>query len=105
MQYGNDPKCLECGQSFKASSWLAEFCGPKHRLNFGNRRRQRGAELYDAIVFEKFATKEEKESAARAASWRSKQPLAKPVELIAKWRAEDKKHRANRRSWSDLTRR
>lgn len=42
--------CTECCGPFKAKNYDAEFCGPKCRMNFHNRRRDRGAILYDMTM-------------------------------------------------------
>lgn len=46
----NDRTCRECGTSFKPRQHSAVFCGTPCRMNFNKRRRERGAELYDAFM-------------------------------------------------------
>lgn len=42
--------CRECGTGFEARHTGALFCGDPCRIGFNRRRRDRGAELYDAIM-------------------------------------------------------
>jgi hypothetical protein len=44
--------CIECEASFKSSRYDACFCGAACRNAFNNRRRDRGAMLYDLVMIE-----------------------------------------------------
>lgn len=46
--------CAECGEEFPAGVESAEFCSQAHRLAYNNRRRDRGALLYDLYVHLRF---------------------------------------------------
>ncbi|WP_320409406.1 MULTISPECIES: DUF2116 family Zn-ribbon domain-containing protein [unclassified Aureimonas] len=78
--------CAECGEAAPAA---AEFCSPACRHTFNNRRRLRGAELYDLYMAHRF-----------------ERPLAKVLGLLqamnrlaSNYRAEDALWRAGRKSW------
>lgn len=42
--------CKECGTEFQAKKVEAKFCCQQCRLTFNNRRRDRGAILYDILM-------------------------------------------------------
>lgn len=44
--------CVECQKTFKAHRYDADFCGSACRSAFNNRRRDRGAVLYDLAMVE-----------------------------------------------------
>jgi hypothetical protein len=46
--------CLECGEGFSASDAKADFCCTPHRQAFNNRRIQRGGELYDLFMANRY---------------------------------------------------
>jgi hypothetical protein len=53
--------CKECGAAFTAKKVEAKFCGQQCRLKFTNRRRDRGALLYDVLMncrYDRAAAKE-----------------------------------------------
>lgn len=78
--------CLECG----ASHGLAQdFCATACRMAFNNRRKARGAELYDLVM-----------------AWRFQRNLATGLKVLraicrlaSDFRAEDRAERAGRLSW------
>lgn len=77
--------CLECGEPRGAGDFCADAC----RAAFNNRRKARGAELYDLFMVLRFDRK-------RAKLLRVFQALCR---LASNWRAEDQARRAGRRSW------
>lgn len=78
--------CLECGEQ----TWSkGDFCGPACRIDFNNRRKARGAELYDLYM----AFRYERKLAVALGVW---QAIAR---LAAKFRDEDRASRDSRRSW------
>jgi hypothetical protein len=46
--------CTECGCEFTTPKADAGFCAPSCRMAWHNRRRDRGAELYDIIMAQRF---------------------------------------------------
>lgn len=78
--------CLECGTEF---SGKGEFCSNACRHAFNNRRKARGAELYDLYMAHRFERKEAQEQRVFQAINR----------LASNWRQEDLARRAGRRSW------
>ena len=52
--------CLECG----GECGKGEFCGSACRMAFNNRRKARGAELYDLFMVHRFATAPKRNSCA-----------------------------------------
>lgn len=81
--------CFECAGKFEALRPEAEFCGRECRNRWGNRRLQRGAELYDLFMASRF----ELEEAKSFKVWRELNRLA------SRFRAEDQEERAGRPSW------
>lgn len=53
--------CSECGTEFQAKVASAEFCCQEHRLAYNNRRRDRGAMLFDLYVHTRFNRKASQE--------------------------------------------
>lgn len=52
--------CAECGKPFKAMQPRAAYCGAPCRRKFNNRRRDRGAVLYDALMATRFDPKDKR---------------------------------------------
>lgn len=82
--------CLECGEPFAATRADAEFCCKACRQTFGNRRLQRGAELYDLFMLQRF----ERPEATRIGAW------SLMCRAASQWRSEDQARREGRRSWT-----
>lgn len=81
-------ECLECGGTREAGA-AGEFCATACRDAFNNRRKARGAELYDLFMVLRFDRE-------RAKFLRVFQALCR---LASNWRREDRARRAGRRSW------
>ncbi len=80
-------RCRECGTGFAARRDTAEFCGSKCRMAFNQRRRERGCELYDAMMGLKFSAPGHKP------------PPGIVDNLLEAYRDADKHARAGRASW------
>lgn len=78
--------CLECG---KAKTEKADFCSGRCRVRFNNRRKMRGAELYDLYMAHRFDRQRAQELGVFQAINR----------LASIYRSEDVADRAGRRSW------
>lgn len=83
--------CLECGAAFTAERNHGEFCGSQCRTAFNNRRRTRGALLYDMYMANRYEREE-----AKAAGM-----LKVMSRLDQEWRAEDITLREGRKSWGN----
>lgn len=68
-----------------------DFCSDTCRHRFNNRRRVRGADLYDLKMAERY----ERDDAGEL------NLLSKMNRLCASWREEDRQRRGGRRSWGD----
>ena len=79
--------CLECGN--KPAGRGGEFCSAGCRTAFNNRRKARGAELYDLFMVLRF-------DRSLAATLKVFQALCR---MASNYRAEDQRERAGRRSW------
>lgn len=82
--------CRECGAALNPERQGVLFCSGPCRQAFQNRRRERGAELYDLFMLH-----------------RCQRPVGKRIRavfimcrLASRWRAEDQRQRAGRPSWS-----
>ncbi|UNJ22083.1 DNA gyrase inhibitor [Microcystis phage vB_MweS-yong2] len=82
--------CLECGRAFAPARRDAEFCCDGCRNGFKARRRERGAELYDLHMINRFERDEGKRMKA----------LGLMNRLASIWREEDRSRREGRRSWT-----
>ncbi len=71
--------CRECLQNFKAKTTAAQFCGAPCRSGFNNRRKRRGAELYDLFM----AMRHQRADAKEAGTWK------RLCRLAQSFRAED----------------
>lgn len=83
-------KCRECLQSFEAKTLAAQFCGAPCRTGFNNRRKRRGAELYDLFM----AMRHQRSAAKEAGTWK------RLCRLAQSYRTEDEE--AGRNTY-DLT--
>jgi hypothetical protein len=87
----HDAACQECGQGFARGRAEARFCRPECRAAFNNRRKERGAILYDLFM----AHRHERPLAVALKALRAMNRLA------AEWRSEDLARRAGRKSWGE----
>lgn len=78
--------CLECGEG---TTRQREFCSAKCRSDWNNRRKQRGAELYDLYMAHRF-------DRTNAQALRVFQAINR---MASNFREEDKARRAGRQSW------
>lgn len=78
--------CLECGEDHRLKG---DFCTTACRNAFNNRRKARGAELYDLYMAHRF-------DRTRAQELRLFQAINR---LASNWRREDHAERVSRRSW------
>lgn len=78
--------CLECGAPTRPSQ---QFCRAACRRDFHNRRRVRGATLYDLYMASRF----DRAAANQAGLWKLMNRLA------SAWREEDQAKRGGRRSY------
>lgn len=78
--------CLECGTETKAKG---DFCSTSCRTDFNNRRKARGAELYDLYMAHRFERD-------RAQKLRVFQAINR---LASNYRKEDNARRSGRKSW------
>lgn len=83
--------CQECGAEFEAKRGKL-FCSSPCRMKFNNRRRDRGAELYDLMMANRF----ERDRA------NGKNLLTLMSSLASAYRDADKTLRNGRFSWADL---
>lgn len=82
--------CRECGAGFEPGRAGALFCSAPCRQAFHNRRQERGAELYDLFMLH-----------------RCERPVGRRLRaffimcrLASRWRAQDRRERDGRPSWS-----
>ena len=78
--------CLECGKDHRSKG---DFCSTACRTDFNNRRKARGAELYDLYMAHRFER-------PRARVLRVFQAINR---LASNYRQEDNRDRAGRKSW------
>ena len=81
--------CQDCGGPISARRSGQEFCSPKCRQTFNNRRMQRGAELYDLFR----ALRRERGEAKELGLW------TKLCQLELSYQTEDDSARPGRRSY------
>lgn len=86
--------CKECGATLEGMKPGARFCGSKCRLDFNNRRLQRGAEFYDLFM----AMRYDREEAQKHGAWSMLCRMAQQM------RDEDVAQRAGRKSWQPPSR-
>lgn len=84
--------CLECGRKFKPrGERLGTFCRPQCVARHANRRKTRGAVLYDIFMESRFN---------RAVRTNDDRSLISVMNgLASQWRQEDHESRHGRRSW------
>ena len=81
--------CRECGERFKAKTFVAEFCSGKCRNDYNNRRAVRGMIVYDCIMSMLYEPKTSR------GMWNAIRKLA------ASWKKEDVEKRRGFKSWRD----
>jgi hypothetical protein len=79
--------CRECGE--QASR---EFCNSGCRGTFHNRRKQRGAALYDVVM----SMRHDRETARAGGAW------SLLCRMAADFKSDDDEKRAGRRSWDPI---
>lgn len=84
-------KCRECGCEMTSTRKPKTFCSSECRTAHTNRRRDRGAQLYDLFM----AMRYERELAVKLHVWTTM------CQLAAEWRREDDGQRDGRKSWGD----
>lgn len=88
--------CRECGKALERKETKRGgprmFCDAPCRLAFNNRRRDRGAELYDLFMALRF----EREKAAKSKVW------SLLCDRASAYRDADKARRDGRKSWQSL---
>lgn len=85
-----DKLCRDCGGPLAAQSRIgAGFCSEACRHRFNNRRKARGAELYDLFMTLRY----QRGVAAKLGVWTA------ICRLAQQWREEDERERDGRRSW------
>jgi hypothetical protein len=80
-------KCKECGAGFIAKRSHGDFCKTACRQAFNTRRRERGTELYDVLMSQKFGV--------------NKPEPGLIDRLLEAYRASDTHLRGGRASWQD----
>lgn len=83
---------MECGERFEPASRKAEFCCDGHRMDYSNRRRSRGAALYDVFM----AMRYERGLTKLYGLW------TLMCRMSEAWREEDRVERKARKSWQDV---
>lgn len=83
--------CRECGQKTPLSRIDTSFCSSKCSVAFTNRRRTRGAELYDLMMI----NRHERKIAKAQRVW------FLITRLCMYWREQDMREREGRKSWAD----
>lgn len=84
-------KCRECGCDMISTRKPKTFCSDACRTAHVNRRRERGAQIYDLFM----AMRYERALAAKFKVWTTM------CQLAAEWRLEDDRERDGRKSWGD----
>lgn len=90
--YNRGHICTNCGKSFKSRQYAAFFCSTPCRAEFNVRRRNRGAELYDAMMEAAYGKEENKKQAKQLVD-----------ALMRAYRDGDNHKRDGRRSWQSFT--
>lgn len=81
--------CLECGTKYRRRRECDLFCSAPCRVAFNNRRKARGAEMYDLVMAWRFERGRTDEMNIRTVL----------SNLAARFRDADKANRAGRKSW------
>jgi hypothetical protein len=87
--------CLECGASLRPSGHggnVRDFCCHACGVKFNNRRRTRGAELYDLFMAQRYS----REEAESEGAWNLMCRMAQS------FKAQDDAQRDGRRSWAPV---
>ncbi len=82
--------CTECGNPIRDRRKGQVFCSPSCRMNFNNRRRDRGADMYDLFR----ALRRERDVAKSLNLW------TQMCRLELGWQMEDERDRPGRRSYT-----
>jgi predicted nucleic acid-binding Zn ribbon protein len=82
--------CLECGKPHETRRLEAKFCSEKCRSEFKNRRKLRGAELYDLFMSMRYS----RDEAANEGVWNFMCRMAQH------YKAQDDRDREGRQSWT-----
>jgi hypothetical protein len=85
-------RCRDCGTVFATSKSDRGFCSPTCRATFHNRRKQRGAELYDLLMALRFDRARAQEDGA----WSFLSRMA------SAFKAEDDRDRGGLKSWEPV---
>jgi hypothetical protein len=88
--------CRECGVAHNTPRYLKAFCSDTCKRNFNNRRQQRGAQLYDAMMIAGYESNERIKEAGVPAK-----AHVIGAALMKSWIEEDAKARGGRPSWGD----
>lgn len=90
-------QCLECDDQFKAEVKTATFCSTAHRTTFNNRRKERGAELYDLLMACRF----ERQASRRDPTNQDAKPSVFTMlyRMARQFRDQDIEQRNGRKSW------
>ena len=83
-------ECRECGAPFQAARRTAAFCGVDCKTTWNNRRKSRGADLYDLIMTMRY---DRSHATAEGVDWTLVSNIARA------FRDADKARRAGRQSW------
>ncbi|MDD9903732.1 MAG: hypothetical protein OXT06_09210 [Rhodospirillaceae bacterium] len=92
------PPCRECGAPCEAQRGDATFCSTKCKNAWQNRRRKRGAELYDLFM----TMRHERDLTKRLADEQDFHVWSTACALASKWKDEDERERAGRKSWQSI---
>lgn len=84
--------CKDCGCAIPPTSKSRDFCTASCRSNFHNRRKQRGADLYDLFMSLRFDRTVAKDKGAWSLMCR----------MAARFRMEDQRDRAGHQSWDSV---
>lgn len=82
-------KCCECGSGFSSEATIQIFCKAECRTIHNNRRRKRGALLYDLFM------------SMRWNPIKAKGVWSAMCKLTDEWKEEDRREREGRKSWKD----
>ena len=92
MQAVRQRCCRDCGASIRSDSKSKEFCSATCRSAFHNRRKQRGADLYDLFMSLRF----DRGVAQDKGAW------SLMCRMAALFRLEDQRDRAGSQSWDSI---
>src|SRR5262249_22999780 len=88
-------RCRDCGSEIPVTAERPgrEFCSATCRSAYHNRRKQRGADLYDLFMAMRF----DREEARVAGTW------SLLCRMAAQYRAEDERERPGLKSWEPVS--